>query len=127
MLRVFGLGLIPDGRKVSFYSIANFKQKHPDYYRQDLTTLLDLLATGKIKPIVADQLPLREAAHAHDLLEHGSYLWQARFTVQLNGFVQGAATMPIILAKESNIYVVLHDDTIAVCVACSDHLHDDLR
>lgn len=71
MLRMFGLRLIPDGRKVSFYSITRFKQKHPDYYREDLTRLLNLLAQGKIKPIVADRLPLREAAHAHDLLEQG--------------------------------------------------------
>lgn len=71
MLRLFSLKLRPDGRKASFYSIANMKQKHRDWYRADLESLLNLLVAGQIKPIVADRLPLREAAHAHELLEQG--------------------------------------------------------
>jgi NADPH:quinone reductase-like Zn-dependent oxidoreductase len=31
--------------------------------------LLDLLRAGKIHPAVAEQLPLSEARHAHELLE----------------------------------------------------------
>jgi NADPH:quinone reductase-like Zn-dependent oxidoreductase len=63
------LNLIPDGRSTSFYSIAACKAKHPDWYRQDLTTLLDWLAQAKIKPIVSDRLPLADAARAHELLD----------------------------------------------------------
>jgi NADPH2:quinone reductase len=38
-----------------------------------LTELLDLLAAGKIKPVVADRIPLVEAVRAHELLERGGY------------------------------------------------------
>jgi NADPH2:quinone reductase len=32
-----------------------------------------LLAAGKIKPVVAERIPLAEAARAHELLERGGY------------------------------------------------------
>lgn len=46
----------------------------PDYSTaqwccEDLTRLFDLVVQGKIKPIVAQRIPLIEAAHAHPLLE----------------------------------------------------------
>ncbi|MBD2461139.1 zinc-binding dehydrogenase [Oscillatoria sp. FACHB-1407] len=56
-------------RHVRFYSITQLKQQHPDWFREDLITLFDLLHTGKIKPIICDRLPLAEAAKAHRLLE----------------------------------------------------------
>ena len=40
---------------------------------QTLTKLFDLLAAGKIKPVVADRIPLVEAARAHELLERGGH------------------------------------------------------
>lgn len=43
------------------------------WYRTTLTELLDLLAAGKIKPVVAARIPLREAVLAHELLERGGY------------------------------------------------------
>ena len=43
------------------------------WYRQTLTDLLDLLATGQLKPLVAERIPLAEAARAHELLERGRY------------------------------------------------------
>ena len=33
--------------------------------------LLDLLAADKLKPVVAERIPLAEAARAHELLERG--------------------------------------------------------
>lgn len=63
------LQLLPDGRQAVFYSIAGMKQKHPEWFREDLTTLLNLLLHQQIKPIIADRLPLKAAAHAHELLE----------------------------------------------------------
>ena len=35
--------------------------------------LLDSLAAGRIKPVVAERIPLVEAARAHELLERGRY------------------------------------------------------
>ena len=43
------------------------------WYRETLMELLDLLAAGKIKPVVAERIPLVEAARAHELLERGGY------------------------------------------------------
>ncbi|QZZ21062.1 zinc-binding dehydrogenase [Leptothermofonsia sichuanensis E412] len=72
LVQVGLLNLIPDTRKASFYSIASYKTKHPDWYREDLTILLNLLAGGQIKPVIADCLPLAEAIHAHELLDQGA-------------------------------------------------------
>lgn len=63
------LQLLPDDRQAVFYSITRFKQQHPQQFREDLTKLLDLLATMQIKPIISDRLPLEKAARAHELLE----------------------------------------------------------
>jgi NADPH:quinone reductase-like Zn-dependent oxidoreductase len=72
LLQVNALNLIPDSRKVSFYSIASYKVNHPDWYRDDLTTLLNLLAAGQIKPVIAECLPLAEASRAHELLDRAA-------------------------------------------------------
>lgn len=72
LLRVALLSLIPDGRRAISYSIASVKDQHPDWYRDDLSTLLNLLAEGQIRPIVSDRLPLTEAAHAHELLDQSA-------------------------------------------------------
>jgi len=53
------------------YSIQWLKRRHPDHFREDLTALLDLLAAGKIKPLVAERIPLKEARRAHGLLGQG--------------------------------------------------------
>ena len=43
------------------------------WYRQTLMELLDLLANGALKPLVAARIPLMETARAHELLERGGY------------------------------------------------------
>jgi NADPH:quinone reductase-like Zn-dependent oxidoreductase len=53
--------------------IASFERMHPGWYRETLTELLDLLAEGKINPVVAERIPLLEAARAHELMERGGY------------------------------------------------------
>jgi NADPH:quinone reductase-like Zn-dependent oxidoreductase len=66
------LQLLPDGRKAVFYNIASLKKQHPDWFREDITKLLDLLSHKQIKPIIADRLPLAKAAHAHKLLDRSA-------------------------------------------------------
>ncbi|MDJ0738000.1 MAG: medium chain dehydrogenase/reductase family protein [Nostocaceae cyanobacterium] len=63
------LKLLPDGRKAEFYSIASLKQSHPQWFREDLTKLLEMLARQEIKPIISDRLPLSEAVYAHELID----------------------------------------------------------
>ncbi len=70
MLMVFLLKLIPDGKQVP---LAPDLSKDNAWYRETLTELFDLLAAGKIKPVVAERIPLFEAARAHELLERGGY------------------------------------------------------
>jgi len=43
--------------------------RRPDWFREDLLALVDLLRRGQIHPVVAERLPLTEARHAHELLE----------------------------------------------------------
>jgi NADPH:quinone reductase-like Zn-dependent oxidoreductase len=64
------LALIPDGKQVPLLPDLG---KDNAWYRATLTELLDLLAAGKIKPVVAERIPLAGAARAHELLERGRY------------------------------------------------------
>ena len=61
---------LPPGRKhVAFYDTRPMKRKHPDWYRDDLARLFALLAAGRLKPVIADRLPLEEVVIAHRRLE----------------------------------------------------------
>jgi NADPH:quinone reductase-like Zn-dependent oxidoreductase len=65
------LGSLPPQRKhTAFYDIRSQKAKHPDWFRQDLRALLDLLAEGELHPVIAARLPLDEVVRAHELVEH---------------------------------------------------------
>lgn len=70
MLTVFILKLIPNGKQMLTTPDLG---KDNAWYQKTLMELLDLLAEGKIKPIVAERIPLAEAARAHELLERGGY------------------------------------------------------
>jgi NADPH2:quinone reductase len=62
--------IVPFGKRVSLYQITAYKRKHPDRFREDLSFLFNLLKNGKIKPHISSILPLREAQHAHELLNN---------------------------------------------------------
>jgi len=70
LMMIFLLKLIPDKRKAP---LAPDFSKDNAWYRKTLAELLDLLAAGDIKPIVAERIPLLEASRAHELLERGRY------------------------------------------------------
>jgi NADPH2:quinone reductase len=61
-------GLVSPGRKVLSYRIAKLRDRHPDWFHDDLRALAALLREGRIHPIVAERLPLEEARRAHELL-----------------------------------------------------------
>jgi NADPH:quinone reductase len=52
--------------------VTLWKKSRPDLYRADLTTLLRMLAEGKIAPVIAARLPLERAAEAHAMLNSAS-------------------------------------------------------
>lgn len=56
------------------YSIQWMMRLRPDWFRRDLLTLLDLLKQDKIKPLIAQRLPLEQARRAHELLGGGGVL-----------------------------------------------------
>ena len=62
------LKLLP-GKHALWYNIKNLRDQRPDWFREDLGKLLKLLAARQIKPVIAEKLPLREAARANQLLE----------------------------------------------------------
>ena len=68
------LKLIPDGRQVPLSpNMMKFPHEHLDWYRETLTEILDLADQGRIKPVVAERIPLIEVARAHELLERGGH------------------------------------------------------
>jgi NADPH:quinone reductase-like Zn-dependent oxidoreductase len=56
--------------QASMYSITKWKKDHPDWFRDDLHTVFQWLAEGRLKPVRHATLPLEEAAQAHRLMEH---------------------------------------------------------
>jgi NADPH2:quinone reductase len=78
-LAVFGLyivagWLLPGRKRVVPYSIQWLKRLRPALFRQDLIELYCLLQQQKIKPLVAQRLPLAEARRAHELLGEGGVI-----------------------------------------------------
>jgi len=62
---------LPGRKRMVPYSIQTLKRLKPAWFRQDLLALLELLHQQKIKPLIAQRLPLAEARHAHELLGKG--------------------------------------------------------
>jgi len=52
-----------------FYSITSLRKKQPDWFKQDLTQLMEYLKQKKIQPVIARRMPLTEAVEAHKLLD----------------------------------------------------------
>jgi len=68
---VIGSWLLPGRKRLVPYSIQWLKRMRPSLFRRDLSALLELLRQKKIKPIIAQRLPLAEARQAHELLGRG--------------------------------------------------------
>lgn len=60
-----------DNRSAVFYSITDMRSSNPEWFKQDLATLFNLLAEGTIEPKLWKVLPLSEVVTAHKLLEGG--------------------------------------------------------
>jgi NADPH:quinone reductase len=63
--------VLPGRKRVVPYSIQTLKRVKPALFRQDVAVLFDLLRQHKIKPLIAERLPLAEARRAHELLGAG--------------------------------------------------------
>jgi NADPH:quinone reductase len=65
------LSWLPGGKRVRLYSINAMRARHPAWFREDLERLFGLLATGAIRPRVAERISFDEVAEAHRRLEAG--------------------------------------------------------
>ena len=65
------LKLLAWNKTCLIYSIQMLKRREPDWFRQDLTTLFDLLGRGELKPVIDRRLPLEQAALAQQLVGKG--------------------------------------------------------
>ena len=65
--RVLLWSAVPNGRRATFYYV----QRWPKLFREDLPTVLSLLAEGKIEARVAERMPLERASEALGLLVSG--------------------------------------------------------
>jgi len=58
-------------RRAVWYSITDHRKAHPEEFAEDMATLLDWLREGRIRPVVADRLPLSAAAEVHRRIAAG--------------------------------------------------------
>lgn len=66
------LKLVTDSKSLCTYNVDIWRQQFPEFYRQDLSALLTLLAEGSLKPLISERIPLEEAARAQQLLGSGT-------------------------------------------------------
>jgi NADPH:quinone reductase-like Zn-dependent oxidoreductase len=64
----------PGRKSMVPYSIQWLMRLRPAWFRHDLLTLLDLLEQGRIRPLIAQRLPLEAARRAHEMLGEGGVL-----------------------------------------------------
>jgi NADPH:quinone reductase-like Zn-dependent oxidoreductase len=69
--RMYLWRLLPGHKHARFYSINFMRLRHPGWFREDLERLFGLLASGAIRPRVAERISFGEVADAHRRLEAG--------------------------------------------------------
>ena len=69
--RLYLWRLLPGGKRARFYSVNVMRARHPTWFKEDLERLFGLLATGAIRPHVAERISFDEVADAHRRLEAG--------------------------------------------------------
>ena len=76
---------MPGGKRMTPYSIQTLKRLKPAWFRKDLLALFDLLQQQKIKPLIAQRLPLSMARSAHELLGKGGVIGKIVLVPALEG------------------------------------------
>jgi NADPH2:quinone reductase len=69
--RLYLWRLLPSGKRARFYSVNVMRARHPTWFKEDLERLFGLLATGAIRPHVAERISFDQVAEAHRRLEAG--------------------------------------------------------
>ena len=68
------VNLMPNGKSAEFYGISALYLRDKKPFMEDLPLLFKLLEEGKIRPAIAQQFPILEAAKANALLESGQVI-----------------------------------------------------
>jgi NADPH:quinone reductase-like Zn-dependent oxidoreductase len=71
LLMLIAVKLLPNGKSFQLYGTSSYFLFHRRPFLEDWAALFNLLAEGKIKPIIAQKFPILEAAQANQLLESG--------------------------------------------------------
>lgn len=69
--RLYLWGLVPRGKRTRFYSVNAMRARHPNWFKQDLAYLFELLREGQISPKVEELISFEEVPDAHRRLEVG--------------------------------------------------------
>ncbi len=67
----FAGNVLPNRKSVRAFRVAKLRDRKPEWFREDAASLFQLLMERKIKPIVAERIPLVEARRAHENLGRG--------------------------------------------------------
>lgn len=63
--------LMPDGKHSCFYNVFTRRKKKPEQFRRDVQQLFAWLKESKLKPAIAETMPLEQAAEAHRRVDKG--------------------------------------------------------
>lgn len=69
--RLYLWGWLPGGKRTRFYSINVMRARHPDWFKQDLSYLFQLLSERRIEPRVAQRVTFDQVIEAHRQLDVG--------------------------------------------------------
>ena len=69
--RMYLWGCLPGGKRTRFYSINVMRARHPDWFKEDLAGLFQLLSERRIEPKVAERISFADVPNAHRRLETG--------------------------------------------------------
>ena len=69
--RLYLWGWLPGGKRTRFFSINAMRARHPEWFKEDLAHLFELLRQGRIRPKVAERIGLSQIVEAHRRLEAG--------------------------------------------------------
>ncbi len=70
--RFSAFALFGNSQSVATYAIPAWREARAQAYRDDLATVLRLVAEGAVAPLIGEILPLRDAAKAHRAMESRS-------------------------------------------------------
>ncbi|ONK13510.1 zinc-binding dehydrogenase [Streptomyces sp. MP131-18] len=73
LLRLRWWSLVPQGRSAASYRLSAAARRRPETVQEDLGALVGQLASGRLRPLVAEAFPLERAARAHELLALGRH------------------------------------------------------